>query len=131
MRFDAASQGYARPGYPAVPDHALTIAAVNAARASGLAVRRAVVADVDAPEDIRLGNPPRPASRAAAVDGAIRETGAVKVEGSPAVLFVQGSIHGLRTAFLAATDDPPTQRRAEAIAVASLLALATAPQAPR
>jgi uridine phosphorylase len=120
MRFDAASHGYVRAGYPAVPDHEVTLAAFEAARAQGVGVRGAILADVDAPPDVRLGTPPRPSGRAAAIDTAIRETGAVRVTGSPAVLFVQGTVHGLRTGFLAAAADDASQSVAAAVAVSAL-----------
>jgi uridine phosphorylase len=123
MRFDAASQGYVRPGFPGVPDHAVTLAVLAAARARGFPARGAIVADVDAPPELRLGTPPRLPARAQAIEDAIRETGAIRVAGSPAVLFVMGSVHGLRTGFLADSDDADAQARAAAVAVAALLRL--------
>ena len=126
MRFDAASQGYVRAGYPAVPDHELTLAAMAAAREAGLPVRGGILADVDAPPTPGSGRRPDP-PRAPRPSTPRREAGAVRVLGSPAVLFIQGSIHGLRTGFLAAADDDASQSRAAAVAVAALRATGPVP----
>lgn len=124
FRADAASPGYARAGFPAVPDVEVVLAAVAAARAAGAPVRHAIVADVDASLDARLGDPPRRSHGAIALEAAFRESGSVPVHGSPAVLLVQGAVHGLRTGFVAADDTPEAQERLRAVAVDALRLLA-------
>jgi uridine phosphorylase len=61
LRFDAASHGYARTGYPAAADHALVLAADAASRAAGIPASRDIVGDVEA-EPPRCGRPRRAAS---------------------------------------------------------------------
>ena len=124
FRADAASAGYVRAGFPAVPDVEVVLAAVGSARASGADVRHTVVADVDASLDAPVGDPPRRAHGAIALEAAFRESGSVPVHGSPAVLFVQGAVHGLRTGFLAADDAPEAQARLRTVAVDALRRLA-------
>jgi len=122
VRHDAASAGYARPGYPAAPHVEVVMAAVAAGRAAGARLVHEVVADIDAELDARVGGRPGQAGRAREVAATIRESGAVPVHGSAATLFVLGTIHGLRTGFLASDATVPHPDAADA----RLLATATA-----
>ncbi len=79
FRADAASHGYVREGFPAVPDIEVTLAAVAAVRGSDAHLLHGVVADVDAALDARVGVPPRRSTRAAAIETSIREAGAILV----------------------------------------------------
>ena len=124
FRADAASHGYVRPGYPAVPDPEVSLAAVDAVRRAGARLVTGIVADVDASLDAPIGVTPRRSAAATALASAVRDAGATPVHGSPAVLFVQGSVHGLRTGFLAADDTPDAQARLRVVAVATLRCLA-------
>jgi uridine phosphorylase len=124
FRADAASHGYVRAGFPAIADVEVTLAAVTAIRAAGARLLHGVVADVDAALDARVGVPPRRSARAAAVAAGIREAGAIAVHASPAVLLVAGTVHRLRTGFLAADAGPDAQARLRDVAVATLLQLA-------
>lgn len=124
FRADAASHGYVREGFPAVADVEVTLAAVAAVRASNAPLLHGVVADVDAVLDARVGVPPRRSARAAATEAAIREAGALAVHGSPAVILVAGTVHRLRSGFLAADGAPAGQAVLRDVAVATLLGLA-------
>jgi uridine phosphorylase len=124
FRADAASHGYVRAGFPAIADVEVTLAAVAAVRASGARLLHGVVADVDAALDARVGVPPRRSPRAVAIEAGIRGAGAVTVHASPAVLLVAGTVHRLRTGFLAADGAPAAQARLREVAVATLLGLA-------
>ncbi len=125
FRADAASHGYAREGFPAVPDIEVTLAAVAAVRGSAARLLHGVVADVDATLDARVGAPPRRSTRAAGIETAIHESGASLVHASPAVMLVGGTVHGLRVGFLAADDTPAAQARLQQVAVATLLQVAS------
>lgn len=124
MRLDAASHGYARPGFPAAPDPEVVMAAVAAGRAAGAEVRHAVVADVDAELAAPVGPDGARPGRSAEAAARILEAGAVPVHGSPATLFVQGAIHGLRTGFVASgpRDGPDAWLLATATATLATLA---------
>jgi uridine phosphorylase len=124
FRADAASLGYVRSGFPAVPDLEVVLAAVAAIRRSGAQVLHGIVADVDADLDARVGVPPRRSPRAASIEAGIREAGAVAVHASPAVLLVAGTVHRLRTGVLAADAGPDAQVRLREVAVATLRQLA-------
>jgi uridine phosphorylase len=129
VRHDAASAGYARPGYPAAPHIEVVMAAVAAGRAAGARLLHEVVADIDAELDACVGVPPVRAGQAREVALAIRESRAVPVHGSAATLFILGAIHGLRTGFLAADAAAPdpegNDARLLATATATLVTLAT------
>ena len=124
VRADAASHGYVRSGFPAVADVEVVLAAVAAIRASGARLLHGIVADIDADLDVRVGVPPRRSPRAAAIEAGIREAGAVAVHASPAVLLVAGTVHRLRTGFLAADAGVDAQVRLRSVAVATLRQLA-------
>ena len=130
FRADAASLGYARAGFPAVPDVEVVMAAVAAVRASDVPLRHGIVADVDAELDALVGEPPRRSAAGRALEDAIHEADAVPVHGSPAVLFVAGAVHGLRTGFLAADDTPTAQAGLRTVALATLLRLSSWDRAP-
>lgn len=124
MRLDAASHGYARAGFPAAPDPEVVMAAVAAGRAAGAEVRHDVVADIDAELDALVGAAGLRSTRSLEAEGRIREAGAVPVSGSPATLFVQGAIHGLRTGYIAASPGDGPDPRLLASAAATLATLA-------
>jgi uridine phosphorylase len=126
VRADAASHGYARPGYPAAADIEVVMAAVAVVRGAGLSARPAIVVDPDAELDAIAGlggNPGTPTAAARALDAAIA-AGAIPVRGSPSTLLVQAGVHGLRAGFLAAADTPVAQARLAALATAALVRLA-------
>ncbi len=125
FRADAASQGYVRAGFPAVADVEVTLAAVAAVRGSGSRLLHGIVADVDAPLDARVGVPPRQPARAAAIEQAIRDAGAIAVHASPSVVLVAGTVHRLRAGFIAADGAPAAQARLREVAIATLLRLAS------
>lgn len=107
-RADAASHGYARPGFPAAahPEVVLALVAAIAGHAGGRPAH-VIAADVEAPLATTVGSPPVRTARSAALEAALAETGAVPVTGSPATLLVGAAIHGLRAGFLVADAGAP------------------------
>lgn len=119
LRGDAASHGYARLGVPAAAHPDVVMAATAAARRAGHVARHAVVADLEVDPGAAAQS-----SRSKALDATIRETGALPVHGSPAVLFVAGAVHGLRTGFLAGSADTGANDAGTLdIAIATLLTM--------
>lgn len=124
-RADAASHGYARIDYPAAAHPAAVLALVAAAREAGRSPAHVIAADVESALATAVGTPPARTMRSEALEAALAEAGAVPVTGSPATLFVQAAVHGLRAGFLVADAGAPGSAvDARAIAVRSLGILA-------
>jgi uridine phosphorylase len=119
IRADAASIGYARSGFPAAAHPNVVMAIVAATRRMGIATEHSIVADIEAPTP-RSSVGTRRSERAREMAALVRDVGAVAVDGSPATLFVQGSIHGIRTGFIARGRTPADGDPTPAMAIQAL-----------
>jgi uridine phosphorylase len=106
-RADAASHGYARIEFPAAAHPEAVLALVAAAGEAGRRPAHVIAADVEAALATTVGTPPIRTARSAALEAALAEAGTVPVTGSPATLFVQAAVHGLRAGLLVADAGAP------------------------